>query len=402
VAIAASTLLHARADWVRVIESAYAPAADDEAWCRSLFDALRPAFVCPLGVGFYAFEPHLGTEVVATPLAVCEGLAAEFPGDIHTLVPPGDPALNLFFRPPSLAITHTEMTVHLSKAAADFLAEFRRRHRFGDAVGLVGHPEPGVIVTLAVAVDRPTKLTRHERRLLAQLTLHLESAYRLRKRPEQIEGILASDGTILHWQGDASDRAVFPALVQRVESSRARAGRLAPTAIDLWEALAAGRLSIVERVEGSRRHYVLLENTPSGRLHRALTKREVEVVRMAARGLPVKLIAYGLGLSSPTVSNALRNAAAKLGLASRLDLVRVASLLGEGPSRAVDPASLTRSEREVFDLVRSGASNEEIASLRSRSVRTIANQVAAVLRKTKSPTRRAVLTSKPRAGKPSA
>ncbi|MFO0741147.1 MAG: helix-turn-helix transcriptional regulator [Labilithrix sp.] len=43
---------------------------------------------------------------------------------------------------------------------------------------------------------------------------------------------------------------------------------------------------------------------------------------------------------------------------------------------------LTAAEREVLGLLREGLSNEEIAQMRSRSARTVANQVAALLRKT--------------------
>jgi DNA-binding CsgD family transcriptional regulator len=51
------------------------------------------------------------------------------------------------------------------------------------------------------------------------------------------------------------------------------------------------------------------------------------------------------------------------------------------PKSAV-ASGLSPSEREVLDLVARGASNAEIARERSTSVRTIANQVASILRKT--------------------
>jgi DNA-binding CsgD family transcriptional regulator len=240
-----------------------------------------------------------------------------------------------------------------------------------------------------------TFLSRHERRLLSQVTLHLESGVRLRRRPDAVRAVLAADGRILD-RADAQDSSTMIDHVRRIEKSRTRAMRRDPEALDLWKALVAGASSIVERREGSKRHYLVLENAPSDRAHRALTRREVEIVRMAARGLPVKLIAYGLGLSSPAVSSALASAAHKLGLVSRLDLVRVASLLVDTPARAVDATVLTETEREIFELVRMGLTNEEIARRRSRSVRTVANQVASVLRKTGSASRRAVVTAKPR------
>lgn len=47
------------------------------------------------------------------------------------------------------------------------------------------------------------------------------------------------------------------------------------------------------------------------------------------------------------------------------------------------PASLTPAEREVVSLLLTGASNAAIAKARRVSVRTIANQVASVLKKLK-------------------
>ena len=45
------------------------------------------------------------------------------------------------------------------------------------------------------------------------------------------------------------------------------------------------------------------------------------------------------------------------------------------------PAGLTESEQDIFRHVVAGASNAEIAKARKTSARTVANQVAALLRK---------------------
>lgn len=44
-------------------------------------------------------------------------------------------------------------------------------------------------------------------------------------------------------------------------------------------------------------------------------------------------------------------------------------------------AALTQAERSVLDLVATGASNADIARVRGSSVRTVANQVACLLKK---------------------
>ena len=53
----------------------------------------------------------------------------------------------------------------------------------------------------------------------------------------------------------------------------------------------------------------------------------------------------------------------------------------EVPLRPPLPASLTAAEREVVALIIEGKSNAEIAKARGVALRTVANQVASVLRK---------------------
>lgn len=51
---------------------------------------------------------------------------------------------------------------------------------------------------------------------------------------------------------------------------------------------------------------------------------------------------------------------------------------------------LTAAERDVLELLKRGLGNDAIAKLRGRSVRTIAIQVASLLRKTGKGSRRAL------------
>ncbi len=145
-----------------------------------------------------------------------------------------------------------------------------------------------------------------------------------------------------------------------------------------WAALASGAYGVVveERV------YLFV--TPA-RPSRPLTPAELVVVDAAARALRGKEIAYTLGIAPSTVSATLSSAAAKLGLSST-DLARLARALVVGPNDA-NERSLSDAEREVLALLLEGKSNAEIARARNRSIRTIANQVASILRKTDSASR---------------
>ena len=59
------------------------------------------------------------------------------------------------------------------------------------------------------------------------------------------------------------------------------------------------------------------------------------------------------------------------------------------PKAAVE--ALTVAERDILALLQRGLSNAQSARLRSRSIRTIANRVASLLRKTGSTSRRALV-----------
>jgi DNA-binding CsgD family transcriptional regulator len=160
-------------------------------------------------------------------------------------------------------------------------------------------------------------------------------------------------------------------------------------AVDVWSQLIAGRSRLLERNDGARRLYLVLENPATARSEQALTPGERDVVEYVARGISAKFAAYSLAVSTTAISQRLARAAAKLGLSSRTELVRVAAMLIRGPRR--EKPLLTKAEREILELIAQGRSNAEIARLRRRSRSTVANQVAGLLRKTNSPTRRALV-----------
>ncbi len=156
-----------------------------------------------------------------------------------------------------------------------------------------------------------------------------------------------------------------------------------------WAALVRGRYHLVERERGDKPIYFLVENAPDARACRRLTRTEAAVVSAAARALSGKVIAYSLGIAPSTVSTRLASATAKLGLASSTELARFIRMLVQGAAD-IDDSTLSKAEREVLSLLLTGKSNQEIGSARGRSQRTVANQVASILRKTGSPSRRAL------------
>jgi DNA-binding CsgD family transcriptional regulator len=295
--------------------------------------------------------------------------------------------------PPAMVTTHSEIFPLLASDERDIMREHAAQSGAKDMIGIVVHPEPGVVLVLCCALDRATTPTRHERLLLSRIGLHLESAYRLRRRPEVVKAELSLSGT--RGTTSTSDTPVGRSVAEharKIEVSLSKKGRdRHEHSLELWTALVAGRYSLVSRSENGSRRYLVLENNPYSHQIRALSQRELDVLSMAARGLSTKLVAYGLGLSPTTVSSTLAGAASKLGLATPLELLRLAATISHDPRSRALPATLTAAETEVLALLREGLSNQQIARIRSRSLRTIANQVSSLLRKTNSPSRRALV-----------
>jgi DNA-binding NarL/FixJ family response regulator len=117
-------------------------------------------------------------------------------------------------------------------------------------------------------------------------------------------------------------------------------------------------------------------------------------------GQSTKQIAYALGLAASTVGVCANSAARKLGLRSRAELAAFFSPAGPrarlaevaiagdrllvGTYPLVDLrtlAPLSDAEREIAALLIAGSTNADVAARRGTSVRTVANQVSAILRK---------------------
>jgi DNA-binding NarL/FixJ family response regulator len=157
----------------------------------------------------------------------------------------------------------------------------------------------------------------------------------------------------------------------------------------LWSALVAGHWTIRDlgAVDGLQA-YTFFEVAPCERCQHCLSPLEERVLRSYARGGPGKEVAFALGLSQSTVSEAMHSAAVKLGLHGRAALIQLAAHL-LGTQRVVATHLLTNAEQDVLRHLAGGDTNAKIAAARGSSTRTVANQVASVLRKLGLPSRTA-------------
>lgn len=337
-------------DWVRWLEAVYAD-ADSEAWALAVREASAHIFprarIALIAIEHDAHCVPTGALLMSVPsgFVTLEAVPrAQLPDLIRH-----------YYYPSHLVTTHLEIDREMPAPLLDTAREMRSKSGFVDALGIVVHPARGTVGVLFASSDRTIEVSAYERRLLSRLGLHLEAAMRLRFVPGAVRAVLSPDGSILHREDESVETDELATKVRRIEHARTRAVRRNADAIDLWSALTAGHASIIERFDAGKRLYLVIDNQPARYPMRALTDREVNVIAMAARAQSSKEIAYGLGISAPRVSNALATAAAKVGLARRHDLVRLAAILTRDPRARFEDITLTRAEREILEFARARA-----------------------------------------------
>ena len=372
------------AEWMRLVEASYRPAGDLRAWGEAVFEAARP-LLGGNGTILHVIRHSAAGVVTDVPL-LCSDFQVNTGVARHEV--PSPKVLRAFYYPPSVAHTFGELRRRSDNETAAHVRAYSETTGIAEGVGLVLHPEPGVVAVLQNVLDETAALTPSERLRLTRIGLHLEAALRLHLRPGALVAVMRPDGRLEHHAPSAPPAATLArAMADLQEADRRR--RQGIDAVCVWKALAAGELSVVERFIGLRRHYFFLENGPCRpRSLAALTAREQDAVAAVCRSHLHKAAAYELGISEAQLSRRLVTAAAKLGLGSRMDLIRIAAMLTRDPRAGFEDSAFTPTERTILELLSQGLSNAEIARIRSRSVRTIANQVASLLRKAGAASRR--------------
>ena len=246
--------------------------------------------------------------------------------------------------------------------------------------------------------EQPTSLVR-------RLGAHISTGLRLQRvlassglDDPSVEAILDAEGRPQHTAGMARMRGA----VERLRAAVLARSRTpdAELAVDpAWEAVLAGRWSLVDRFDTDGRRYVVAYRNPPGVLDpRRLTPREEGVAALAAIGHSNKEIASQLGVTPSTVATLLASALAKLGLLSRTMLPMFWRDLhgrawavsdGEAPLIALshpeqEPESmrgLTPAERAVALALLEGLSDRTIALARNSSRHTVSKHVTAIYRK---------------------
>jgi DNA-binding CsgD family transcriptional regulator len=164
-----------------------------------------------------------------------------------------------------------------------------------------GEPH-GVSCFVATAAAAARRMTRHRRRRLEHIAARL------------------SLGCHLLGAGREGDTVDLRTLAQGAEQD----GRDPLDPARAWRDLLRGGLMPVDQFDAGGRRYVIAQ--PMARresLPRRLSEREQVVVELVARGYANKHIAIELGIAEQSVATYLARAKAKLGVATRIDLIRL-------------------------------------------------------------------------------
>ena len=386
-----------RQSWISALEAMHAPVDDTRRWVEAIAGELADA----IGVdrAFVGFN-EVSHSAACRDLKMTTAIGSEifFAAGAQSMIEAFDErTFRELYYPPRMVLTLASACARLGGTSPKVLREHLRANTPGvDMLGVVLHPEPGVAAVLFTLLTAESQVTSDTRRFLTKFGLHLETHLRARRRPEEVCAIITPAGKVEHLAAErAPPAATIAEHVGRIERARTSRTRREPEALDMWPALVGGRLSLIERFDGGRRYYYAVENAPPSQPIRALTADEIAAISYATRGMSLKTIGYALGVPDTAISSRLASAASKIGVATTLELVRIAAMFANDPRARFAKTALTASEQDVLDLLQQGLSNRQIAALRQRSVRTIANQVSALLRKTGKRSRRELVVTRP-------
>ncbi len=328
----------ARADAMSVLEAAYDLNSDDVAWLTGVARAMHPFLDRGLGTHsfLYTLSQSGSLEVPTAVLLNCPpGLREVLAAGAAVAKP--EEILALYNGPPCQTLSQVSARVAPGRPYEAFLA-VRHLPKIGavDQLGVVAAESDGAGCAFGGLTDRQLRFPSRSAGILSRVARHVAAARRLRGALMRsaknlvsldVDAVLGESGAVLHAESEAKradDLRALSMAAKTLGETRARFRQADPEqAVRLWTALVQGKWSLVDtRDSDGKRFLVARRNAAELGDPLALRADERRVVALAARGHSVKLIAYELGLSKPTVSVRLTRALQKLGLRSRAELAR--------------------------------------------------------------------------------
>lgn len=369
-------------DPVRVVDAIYALDHDRPSWLAALCAAM--ATECDHGLGVVAMVVQRAADAAPADELVCREVASTGAAPTaHMLAE----ALCRMQRPwlcanmpsvGSLADMHAWglLSSEATHRAMQHVARF-----CGDVAwvrAMNAKTASGVLV--ATMLPLPKRTRRAQRLRWQRYAAQLSAAHDLRQRLT----IPPSHAVAETWQ---------ERLVRETPT-------IACTVEDPFTHLAGGRWSLLGAHEADGREALLIRDNRDGPTDpRALSPRARRVAPLLLRGLSNQEIGYELGVGASAAAAVVREIVRALGVRDRIGAIlrmgalrRGGRLAARAEALSIDAhdliclswprvssrlQDLSPGESAVVDLALEGLSNEEIARLRGRSAKTVANQLAA-------------------------
>lgn len=326
---------------IDLTEAAYDLEVDEADWLPNLLRRGLPALDQGLGVAGWEYGlPPNGGDVVHRNVHVASG-PPDF-ADRHMAAIATIPR-NVLRRQVRTGLARTGWEEVAECGRPEEMAHYLSHVDYcKDVLYLTAVDAKGAGVSIVAPLAEVTTLSPNERCRWEMVAAHVEAGHRLREGiaatvgepdaasalPHRAEAVLdprnfrIADAVGAAEQMTARQRLRAAAVA--IDRARGKLRRRDPQrALESWKALVRGRWSVVDWFDTDGRRFVLaVPNPPEVTDPRGLTERESQVVWMAAAGMTNKLIAYRLGLSKSRISLVLRSAMRKLGVRTRIQLVR--------------------------------------------------------------------------------
>ena len=330
-------------DAISILEAAYTLGGDERSWVTRLGEAVRRHVDGCHGVRVQTYDVTQPDVVAIREVADCgldQGMVAAMHAKV-ALPSSEDGAIVPVLRRPFVGSLRTAPAV-LERMGLEqgLVRDFERNlDRFFTDWKLADHwwinaQDPtGLGCLFVVPVGHKWRPRPRELHVWHCIAAHVAAAFRIRRQfaawqprlaadvTPPPEAVLRPDGKLEHAEPAAQDREARAMLRAGVLSlDRARGPlreRDAEKAVGIWNALVAGRWSLLDQFDSDGRRYVVAHrNDASVPDARGLTHRECQVLAHVELGHSNKMIAYELGLSTSTVAGHLASARAKLRLPS--------------------------------------------------------------------------------------
>lgn len=322
------------------VEAAYDTPGDASTWLEVVVDRVRPSLDAGLGVVALLIDATStagsGAAVQAVASRAISDRSMQALGPLVAREAPPEARLRFREAGPVSTVLHT----FKGTAYGADLIEAHTMSETADTLYVMAGDPKGVSCVILSPQPRKQRLSPSRQAGLAYLAAHLATANRLRAHAvadtgdPAVEAVLKVDGRMEHGTGaatEASARAALRRGALAVMRARASTQEDALGALRDWEALVRGRWSLVDHFDtDGQRFLIARRNDPKASPLGDLNEHEAQVVRLAALGHSNKLIAYALGVATTTVSSRLGKAMRKLGIASRVELIRVLAEENEG------------------------------------------------------------------------